>query len=448
VSEAHARLGPSNHRWPHCPGSVREEAPYPDIPGEAAIDGTGSHLLLELCLTNNVRAETYDQQIIGVNHPDNPNGWLVGIERCVRVQMALDYISTRVKDLRDEHPGCKIIVESETRSDPGGAFGRDDWWGTCDITITVEDYHGQCVFMEVADYKDGQGWVDPKDNTQLISYLFGKIRKYIGSGPQLVRPFNPEKVRNSCKMTVIQPKTTPVIRHQHITPHDLVRKAEGLSAAAWETDRPDAPLIPDDKGGKGHCRWCKHKPNCTALAERDLNKVVTMSTEVTETVSGELFDLASQALGNIDSFDTQKLTKLIDAEPGLMSIFDKAKEELQRRLEAGEKVPGWAMQPGRGSNIWNDTEENIAKALKGRRLKSDDIYVKSFVSVSQVMKHPKLSKEQKERIQKELVTYKAGADKLTRVNVEHEQLDTVKMFADVTAPAVSFLEAPKPVSFL
>ena len=46
---AHARLGPSNPRWTKCPGSVREEMFYIDIPGEAAIDGTGSHLLLEMC---------------------------------------------------------------------------------------------------------------------------------------------------------------------------------------------------------------------------------------------------------------------------------------------------------------------------------------------------------------------------------------------------------------
>ena len=55
----HARLAPSNHRWPHCAGSVREEERYPDIAGEAAIDGTGSHLLLEYSLMHNVPASAY-----------------------------------------------------------------------------------------------------------------------------------------------------------------------------------------------------------------------------------------------------------------------------------------------------------------------------------------------------------------------------------------------------
>jgi len=97
---AHARLGPSNARWPGCPGSVREEARYPDMPGEAAIDGTGSHELLEMCLKNGVSADAYDGQIIGTNHPDNPGGWMVDIDRIKRVNMCLDYIDRRVNELK------------------------------------------------------------------------------------------------------------------------------------------------------------------------------------------------------------------------------------------------------------------------------------------------------------------------------------------------------------
>ena len=73
----HARLGPSNPRWRACPGSVREEAVYQNISGAAAIDGTGSHLLLEMCLENGVDAMAYDMQIIGANHHDMPMGWMV-----------------------------------------------------------------------------------------------------------------------------------------------------------------------------------------------------------------------------------------------------------------------------------------------------------------------------------------------------------------------------------
>ena len=52
MSTAHAKLSPSKrHRWAACPGSIREEAAYPDErSGAAAIDGTHSHTLLEHCV--------------------------------------------------------------------------------------------------------------------------------------------------------------------------------------------------------------------------------------------------------------------------------------------------------------------------------------------------------------------------------------------------------------
>ena len=56
MSTGHAKLSPSKrHRWAACPGSVREEAAYPEQPsGAAAIDGTRSHTLLEYCIKNGV----------------------------------------------------------------------------------------------------------------------------------------------------------------------------------------------------------------------------------------------------------------------------------------------------------------------------------------------------------------------------------------------------------
>mgnify|MGYP000243372453 CR=1 FL=1 len=51
----HAKLSPSSaYRWLACPGSVREEAKYPEPPsGPGAIDGTHSHTLLEHCIKGN-----------------------------------------------------------------------------------------------------------------------------------------------------------------------------------------------------------------------------------------------------------------------------------------------------------------------------------------------------------------------------------------------------------
>jgi len=123
----HARLAPSNHRWPNCPGSVREEAVYPDVASEAAIDGTGSHLLLEQCIIKNVSPESLISTLIGKGHEDKPEGWVVDSNRAARVRVCIDYIESRDKYLDG------VIVESESSSNPGEFFGRDDWWGTADF---------------------------------------------------------------------------------------------------------------------------------------------------------------------------------------------------------------------------------------------------------------------------------------------------------------------------
>ena len=289
----HAPLAPSNGRWPWCAGSRREEAVYPDIPGDAAIDGTGSHTLLELCLNQRRRAESFIGEIIGINHDDKPNGWNVQRDRADRVQQCLDYINTRFTALVEEFPGHKIVVASERKSDPGGMFGRDDWWGTCDVTIAVINDHDRCVFMEVIDYKDGRMWVGAKGNTQLISYLIGQLRPFVASGPDLVRPHEWHKVSNDCRVTIVQPKTNPSVRSESLTSKEIMDWAEKLSLAAIDTDDPDAPLTPDSKGGKGHCMWCKHKENCTALAGRDLEKLKVMTTSTDMETINQLPDMYS-----------------------------------------------------------------------------------------------------------------------------------------------------------
>ena len=439
----HARLGPSNHRWPHCPGSVREEANYPDIPGEAAIDGTGSHLLLEMCLNNNVHAIQYDQQIIGANHEEHPSGWLVGIERCQRVQMCLDYIERRVNELKAEFLGCTVTVEAESKSDPGGMFGRDDWNGTCDISIICRHNHnGEVLFIEAIDYKDGRGWVDVKDNTQLLAYLMGKMRPFIASGPELVRPFRIERIKN-CRMTIVQPKTNPVVRYQCSTrpdddfhPVHVLDKIIELSIAANATDDPNAPCF----SGK-HCQWCKANPkrggHCVTATNKSLEVVKAMSnTEMATTENMPMFEHISQVVADPKSLTSDQLSALLSAKDALMSAFDKCAAEIQERIEAGQHVSGYAMIPGRASRIWNEEEAVIVKKLKARRLKLDDIYPKKLITVPALMKIDKLTDAQKEKIEKDFVTTKAGKDTLQKVAHTEEKSKTEVaelMFADVPA---------------
>lgn len=412
----HARLGPSNHRWPMCPGSVREEANYVDVPGAAAIDGTGSHELLELCLKNNVRAEIYDGQIIGTNHPDNMMGWLISIDRILRVQMCLDYVSTRTKELQLLYPFGTTTVYSESKSNPGDAFGRVDWWGTVDITFVVM-VASLVELIEICDYKDGRGWVHAEDNTQLMSYAMGKLQERVLHGNRKM------KVR----MSIVQPKTNPPVRYQDVMSDYVVTRATALADAAALTDKIDAPLI----SGK-HCQWCKHKPNCTAESEQSIEKVKTM----TNVVVGSLFEVVEQTFGDITILDNAKLAELADARAGVEAVFDKVEAEIKRRIETGDKVYGYAMLPGNSSRMWSVGEEEVVKMLKARRLKLTDIYPPKLISVAQVMKLESLTTDQKSRIEQGFVVTKAGELKLKQVRTA-DKPSVQEIFADVVQP-VSF----------
>lgn len=413
----HARLGPSNHRWPHCPGSVREEAAYPDIAGEAAIDGTGSHLLLEMCLNHGEKADFFLDSLIGVNDPEKPGGWMVDAERAARVQMCLDYIDRRVGELELEYPDADISVEAETRSNPGAAFDRDDWWGTVDVTITVK--HGDIVkFVEVVDYKDGRGWVHAEDNTQLISYLGGKVAATFNGISDVIAV--------GLRMSIVQPKTQPPVRYSDISFLELSTEMLKLAGAARATDAPDAPLV----AGK-HCAWCKHKPNCTKQTEGSVAIVKELSTTADLGILSE----------NPVNLPSEQLSKLMDAKAGIMAAFDKIEEEIQRRIEAGNHVEGWAMLPGNSRRVWNCSEAEVEKALRSRRLKDADIYIKSLISPAQVMKlsNGVLTDRQKETIERELITNLAGKLTLKKVS-RKEQQEAKDLFADVVKPqTISFL---------
>ena len=429
----HARLSPSNHRWPHCPGSVALEAQYPDIAGDAAIDGTGSHLLLEMCLNNDYTPSHYEGRIIGTNHEDKPEGWLVNQDRIERVQMCLNYINRRKEELHQQFPEATITVQEESRSDPGGMFGRKDWHGTCDITIEVIQ-DDTCLFVEVIDYKDGRGWVHVEGNSQLLSYAGGKIRPWIASGPALVRRFHPARICHGVRTSIVQPKTTPPIRYHDYDTAKVVDELFKLSWAATQTDREDALLVP----GK-HCQWCKHKPNCTAQVSESL-EVLKMSNDVVTQDGQSLFELIEGVVGDVTEMDTRRLTELADARAGIEAAFDRVEKEMTERLEQGQSVDGYALKPGRATRIWNESEDEIVKVLKNRKLKRDDIYPPKLASPAQVMKNPNLTDDQKEKIEKQYVTVKAGELKLTKVaRGKKEELPFKDVVQTTTNDIPSFL---------
>lgn len=379
----HARLSPSNHQWPHCPGSVRENAQYPGKPSPASLSGTGSHFLLELCIRDAINslepwdATRFSGQTIGAGHKDHPQGWAIDNDRIARVNQCLVYIKNRVDVLKKTYPThTHITVEPESRSNPGAFYGRDDWWGTCDVTILVHQDKA-ILFVEVIDYKDGFVYVDINNNTQLISYAFGKTAW-----------LSPE---TAVMITLVQPKTSEPVRYQQQTAFSIKQAAEKLSRAATLTDAADAPLIV----GK-HCElWCDHKTNCVAYQQNSQQQITHIDSN----------SLIAKAHVGVEQLSNEELAEILEAEKSCLSAFSKVKTETQRRIvELDQTIPGWVMGQGNRKQRWLLDDDALEKKLRGMKMPKTAVYQMKLVSPSQALKYDKFSERQIENLQEFIET--------------------------------------------
>jgi len=165
VSTAHATLSPSKRqRWAACPGSVREEAAYPDErSGAAAIDGTHSHTLLEHC----VKAGVADPlPMVGVRMKDDDGEFVIDADRVQRVKIATDYIRGRIADTM----GMASVI-AEQRVDPQWLLSRSDLSGTVDVQI----HDPLNEVLEIIDYKDGMNDAWDSAILQMEQYAVGAL---------------------------------------------------------------------------------------------------------------------------------------------------------------------------------------------------------------------------------------------------------------------------------
>jgi hypothetical protein len=276
-------------------------------------------------------------------------------------------------------------------------------------------------FLEVVDYKDGQGYVSEKNNPQLISYLGGKVYEELGF----------KMNTTSVRMTIIQPKSKIPIRYDNLEVDQLIIKLDQIAQAASLTDDPDAPLIADDKQGKGYCKWCKHFNNCEARKKQIIGglKMFTKEVQVGEGLS--LFEVIDQTFKDIKLMDSETLSQMLDAKAAIDNVFKQAEEEAVERLQNGDTVPGYAMQPGNTKKEWDIDEQELVKKLRACKLKKDQIYISKLISPAQVMKHSDLTKRQKERIENQCVKITPGSLKLKTVTRQKNEINAVDMFGDV-----------------
>jgi len=379
VTTTHATLSPSKAaRWLACPGSVREEARYPDEPsGPAAADGTHSHTLLEHCIKGNGDP----LKMIGVKLKDHEGEFTVDAERAARVRLALDYVAKQ----RDAFG----TVVAERRVSPAYLLGRTDLDGTCDVTIVTP---GE---LEIVDYKDGMNEVSATDNPQLELYTLGVLAGY-------KLPINGAWPFATVRMTIIQPKLalrggTP-ISSSVVTVQEMIGKIGKFVVGAAATDAPDAPLV-----SGAHCKFCKHK-SCATRAQDVMKEVGMMFPTVSETVTVNPVTELSQQAADLDpnTMSADKIAQIMLAAPLVRQMIEAVEEEALRRLKAGTKIPGLKVVNGRGSRSWALPEDEMATKLIGMGIPKGKVYETKLLSVAKVEKLKWEATKGGEKVQRQL----------------------------------------------
>ena len=421
----HAMLSPSKRsRWALCPGSIREEAKYPDQGGgPAAIDGTHSHTLLEHCIKNGL-SDPMDQ--VGETFTDHEGTFKVDADRAARVRTAIDYI-------RQQSMNGLFEVISEEKVDPEHLLGRKDLSGTVDCQIIGGDV------LELIDYKDGMGAVSAEGNLQLEQYAYGVLAKY-------KLPHNGTYPFSTVRMTIIQPKMA--LRGMHpitsseVSVRHLMATMGTIVVQAAATDKPDAPLVP----GESQCKFCRAKGSCSALANNVMKEVGIMF----QPVVNQTLDVAQQSADKDPStMDDAQIAQIMEAAPLMRQLLEGVEKEALRRMQAGQTIPGLKLVNGRGSRAWALPEEEMADKLVKMGIPKGAVYETKLVTPAKAEKltwtkrdgtEVQLTDRQLKRMEQEYVVKMAG-----KLTVAHESdsrpaviTNAAPLFSAVEAEAIKF----------
>lgn len=323
-----------------CPGSVVLEASSADNSSKFADEGTAAHELAAMALDNGNDAAAYLGRVIKVGERQ----FTVDDEMAGHVQTYIDTVRAFA-----EPSEMQILVEQ--RVEYSDQIGVPESFGTSDAVVLAGEE------LQVHDLKYGKGVkVDAEENEQLMLYALGALNEF-----GMVADF--ERVR----MVIHQPRLNHVSEWTCTTLELAAFAGRARECAAKVMDvihfAKSEPLPPRAfNPGEKQCRFCKAKATCPALAQTVVDEFTALPEEEIKTVEA---DVLAAGMAQVD----------------LIESWCKAvRAEAERRLLAGQDVPGFKLVEGRrGARRWAN-EKDVEAALKAMRLKHEQMYDYSLIS--------------------------------------------------------------------
>lgn len=322
-----------------CPASLRLEADLPDTTSRYAAEGTLAHTLA----SDYLQHQRHPSEVLG--HTIQVDGFDFVVDDSM-VAYVLDY--------------CKLVMEYaakgtlavEREVSFSDAVRVPGSFGTADALVFSDDT------LYVIDLKYGMGVrVMAQDNEQLMLYALGALETYgfLGDFKEV-------------SMIIHQPRLNHVA--EFVVPvgyiHDFAERAELAAQRALFANDPE--YVPGEK----QCKFCKAKAICPALKGE---------------VEASTADLATpEDFADLAQTDATKLAADMERVAIIEQWCAAIREEVERRLLAGETIPGFGLEMGRkGNRKWID-EAEVAEVLKKHKVDEKLIYDRKLHTPTKIEK--------------------------------------------------------------
>lgn len=326
---AHALLSPSSaSRWLACTPSAVLESQFPDTAGEAAAEGTLAHSLGELLIQKKLNIGTVQARKKSIKAIMENKMYNEAMH-----QYADGYATYVLEQFAEAQKVTKdAMLFLEQRLDLTEYI--PDGFGTGDCIIIADGT------MQIIDLKYGKGVaVSAVGNKQMAVYALGALAAF-------EHLYDIQNV----KMTIYQPRLDN-ISSEELPVADLKFFGEAyLKPRAELAFKGEGEFVPGD-----HCRFCKVKAQCRALADFNLGIAK--------------YEFAMPAL--LEENDIADILSRVD---GLVQ-WAKAVEDyaLSEAVNNGKKWPGYKLVEGRSNRQYTD-EAVIVNKLRESGYTDQQIY--------------------------------------------------------------------------
>lgn len=352
------------HRWSRCPGSLKASEGAPRTSSTYADRGTAVHALCEDWLLFVAAGWDVDDYI-----PDAKGFEVDGVfyewdseamdNARLFVRTCVDAVGPNPQWFSAER---EVNYASALGVEPDKAFGTSDFIG-----LSADGKR-----LVIVDYKNGREdvpvkYVDNKLNEQPTLY---------GAGALLELPPEQRAKVETIELVIVQPnaETGEQVRRAEVSVPQLWSRVGDFKYAVGLTQDLNPRRIAGDK----QCRWCPVKATCAERRAFELAKI-------------EKVAKAQEALGLFDAKSEEQLSnellgELVAQADAINAFVSDLRKELERRVLAGKKVPGWKLVRGRqGNRKWVDEADAEAKlraliAAAGYTDADERIFEKSLIS--------------------------------------------------------------------